>query len=326
MSLFKDSKAFTLIELIIVIAIIALIAAAVFVSVNPAKRLGDAKDAVRASDAVAIEKAIQKKIADGYTVPVSMAALTEDTPYMLVTEGTATSGTCNCNTLDESIARIDLAGEFKSYLGDSVPVDADATGDDTGYYITRKGNNFYIKTCNAYGDEYTGSTDPCAGTPAIGTVCDGGALYAGMGPSPYDINKYMVTPGNCTDSPTPTCAGGTDTLTKAYQTATVSVGATSNTDGQANTDLLAARVDTPAAKYCQDMVYGGYSDWFLPALDEIATVLNANRIALGDFGALYWSSTEQSNLAAWYYLTPGGPNDWDKTVAGTFLIRCVRRY
>ena len=42
-----SKKGFTLIELIIVVAIIALLAAATFVAVNPAKRIGEANDAQR---------------------------------------------------------------------------------------------------------------------------------------------------------------------------------------------------------------------------------------------------------------------------------------
>lgn len=157
---YNSQSAFTLIELIIAVAIVALIAAATFVSIDPAQRLGDAKDAIRASDAVAIEKAVQKAIAEGAAVPIEMAALSENVPYMLVTEGAATSGACNCNTLDESIARIDIAGEFEAYMGSDMPVDDEATGDDSGYYITRKGNSFSVASCNAHGDEFVDTSCP----------------------------------------------------------------------------------------------------------------------------------------------------------------------
>ncbi|MDQ5970976.1 MAG: hypothetical protein QG603_753, partial [Patescibacteria group bacterium] len=43
----KTFKGFTLIELIIVIAVIALLAAATFVAINPAKRVGDANNSRR---------------------------------------------------------------------------------------------------------------------------------------------------------------------------------------------------------------------------------------------------------------------------------------
>ena len=57
-------KGFTLIELIIVIAIIALLAAATFVAVNPAKRIGDANNAQRWSDVTAIADAWSTYVAD----------------------------------------------------------------------------------------------------------------------------------------------------------------------------------------------------------------------------------------------------------------------
>ena len=189
-------KGFTLIELIIVIAIIALIAAAVFVSVDPAQRIGDAKDSVRVSDAIAIEKAMQKAIAEGAAVPVSMAALTEDTPYMLVTEGGDDTGTCNCNTLDQAINRVDIAGDFESYLGVSVPVDSEASGDDTGYYVTRKSNSFYVEPCNAYGDEYE-VPQTCGNGILEGTeVCDSNFTVACTVDTDYYEGGYVGT-GAC---------------------------------------------------------------------------------------------------------------------------------
>ena len=41
---------FTLVELIIVIAIIAILAAAIFVAIDPARRLNEARNARRSSD------------------------------------------------------------------------------------------------------------------------------------------------------------------------------------------------------------------------------------------------------------------------------------
>lgn len=194
-----NNKAFTLIEIIIVIAIIGLISAAVFVSVDPAKRLGDAKDAIRASDTVAIEKAIQKAIAEGTVVPVSMAALTEDTPYMMVTNGGDDTGSCNCNTLDQQISRIDIAGSFENYLGTTLPVDSDATGDDTGYYITRKGNSFYVEACNAYGDEYVAGQTCGNGILEGDEVCDSNFTMqcVGAGVLTYYSSGYVEDGVTC---------------------------------------------------------------------------------------------------------------------------------
>src|SRR3990167_11112505 len=60
----SSRKGFTLIELLIVIAIIAALAIAVFVALNPAQRLKDAKDARRTADADTILTAIHASIVD----------------------------------------------------------------------------------------------------------------------------------------------------------------------------------------------------------------------------------------------------------------------
>lgn len=138
----------------IVIAVIALLAVAIFVVVDPAHRFNDAKETIRKLDTLAIERAIEKTIAEETIVPTALASLSDNIPYMLVTDGGDDSGTCNCATLDEPIARIDIAGAFKNYLGSEVPVDSEATGDDTGYYISKNKNDFTVKSCNAAGDTF----------------------------------------------------------------------------------------------------------------------------------------------------------------------------
>lgn len=109
----------------------------------------------------------------------------------------------------------------------------------------------------------------------------------------------MTTPGGCTDSATPTCAGGTDTVTKTWGTYGTLTNIVNNTDGMANTLALVTSypADTLAAKFCHDMVYGGYSDWFLPAHTELIN-LTANRFVISGFridtatSYHYFSSTE----------------------------------
>ena len=58
------NSGFTLIELIIVVAIIALLAAASFVAINPGKRVGDANNAKRWSDITAIADAYSAYLVD----------------------------------------------------------------------------------------------------------------------------------------------------------------------------------------------------------------------------------------------------------------------
>jgi len=48
-----------------------------------------------------------------------------------------------------------------------------------------------------------------------------------------------------------------------------------------------------AAKLCSDLVYGGFSDWFLPSMEELNLMyVNLHKKGLGGFSGFYWSSSE----------------------------------
>ena len=75
----KNNKAFTLIEVLLVIAIIAVLAAAVFVAINPAKNISDARNTQRRSDVAQILSAISQGFIDNVTlsgVPTCVASTT----------------------------------------------------------------------------------------------------------------------------------------------------------------------------------------------------------------------------------------------------------
>lgn len=206
--------------------------------------------------------------------------------------------------------------------------------------------------------------DPCSGTPALGTACAGGALYAGI----FDGGKYMITPGNCTDSVTPTCNGATDTLNKRWIGSTGSTGdivgvenVTSNVTpssssyrGHVNTPVIAADPlisSDSAADYCNDMVYGGHSDWYLPSKSELVYIYCHANISGGShntsypqedvdcvsyggktselpgFAAqIYRSSTEYNGTYAWVQLFSSGFQGGSYGKSSSYRVRCIRRY
>lgn len=149
----------------------------------------------------------------------------------------------------------------------------------------------------------------------IGERCGGFIVYAGMSGGSriyamsFDLGIYQWNNGS--------------------SNWTIS-GATSSSDGLANTNTLVSLSDagTPyqAAEACRSLG----ADWYLPARDEII-LLYTNRDAIGGFNetgtfpnAVYWSSNERSNQNAEVrYFHTGGSGQNRKSSA--YNVRCVRR-
>ena len=81
-----------------------------------------------------------------------------------------------------------------------------------------------------------------------------------------------------------------------------------------------------AARLCGDLVFGGYSDWYLPSKDEL-NKLYINRLAIGGFEIYtYFSSTEYDNSNAWsHYFDEGSQFSDGKNFNGRF-VRAVRSF
>jgi prepilin-type N-terminal cleavage/methylation domain-containing protein len=154
-------KGFTLIELIIVIAIIALLAAATFVAVNPAKRIGDANNSQRWSDITAIADAWQTYLADNSGVSAtgstdgSSAVLDYDT-FMIATSTytTQTNGTNTCAATTVNAFLNLNALITNGYIGaiGTDPEYAAASDDDNSNYYFYNADSGIIKVgaCDTY--------------------------------------------------------------------------------------------------------------------------------------------------------------------------------
>ncbi|MBF0503671.1 MAG: hypothetical protein HQL14_01075 [Candidatus Omnitrophica bacterium] len=189
-------------------------------------------------------------------------------------------------------------------------------------------------------------------------------LYAGT----YNNSNYMTTPSGCTAQTNPvtgyfypSCSGGADptapkwsdnahapsscNTTVGNTPCNVTTGASSQTDGRSNTNILASYADTDPALYCHYMVFGGYSDWYLPAASmnsdangELKNVLyfNSTNCSAGcqtphpltGFTNFYWSSTESSPTQDRFvsYVNGNQVSVTKTTSIGATRIRCVRRY
>jgi hypothetical protein len=93
-------------------------------------------------------------------------------------------------------------------------------------------------------------------------------------------------------------------------------GALSWTDGSVNTQSLLADFETYPldgfhinAKYCSDLNAYGYTDWYLPAIEELDSVLRKH-FWLYSHTKEYWSSTEDQTYPMFaYYSTYTNPED-----------------
>jgi len=185
-------------------------------------------------------------------------------------------------------------------------------------------------------------SDPCAGqspgyqVPPYGVICAGS----------YNGYKYMILPSGCLDSSCTGAGGGVDSVhkawannsgTSAYNTNT---GATSPDDGKTNTAILTTTIplgstnppyytDTDAAHWCSNMNYAGYTDWFLPAENEI-NFFYSNKATLGGFRlSTYWSSTENDLTTAWRFSFINANEQTASKQANTALasfVHCARKY
>ena len=153
--------------------------------------------------------------------------------------------------------------------------------------------------------------DPCAGSPAIGTICADSSIYAGLTPD-GNVKMFMAS-ANEGDF-----AWATDTGTRRFVNDTAT--------GEANTNTLGTfgAGAHPAAEACLNTVAHGQSDWYLPALDELALVY----AVVGSTGGSYWTSTESTAggfpFQALYQSFIVGVTS-QNPVNSVFSVRCVRK-
>lgn len=150
-------KGFTMVELIIVIAIIAVLAAGVFVAVDPARRLHEARNSRRSTDVASILDTLVKIQTDNKgTHYTTVAAATAGSFYAI---GTSTSGcdvTCTAKTTQAGC--LDLSAIPSSYIA-SIPMDpSTGTVANTDYYLSKSATGtLTVGACDAEGEGSGGS-------------------------------------------------------------------------------------------------------------------------------------------------------------------------
>jgi hypothetical protein len=99
--------------------------------------------------------------------------------------------------------------------------------------------------------------------------------------------------------------------------------------GNANTNTIVTSqgAGNYAAKLCYDLVFEGFSDWYLPSKDELNKIY-LNKAAVGGFAFhCYWSSTEFNNLYAWFQdFHTGSQYNYYYGKGADFHVRAVRAF
>jgi len=207
---------------------------------------------------------------------------------------------------DEYIKYDNGTGSFTSVIEGLTP--------GTLYYIRAYATN---RVGTAYGDAIKVKL-------GIGLEYKGGQVFYFLQPSDqgYDANVIhglIAAPGDQGTEIEWGCMG-------------TSISGTSSAIGQGsqNTAKIVSNCTTSgiAARICDELSEGGYSDWYLPSLDELAQ-LHLNKADINNLDcANYWSSTEETYDLAWFYAFWMGNNTKNTILKEHYIlnVRCVRSF
>jgi len=154
----KDSsKGFTLIELLVALTILVILAVSVYVALNPAQRLKDAKDARRSSDVDSILTAIHQYIVDNKgSMPPNMPTVLQGEQQIgsSPTNATVCPAVVGTSCTGMATGCANLGADLPKYLA-SMPIDPAAGSIDltnTGYSVKRDANGIVtVKACHTDG-------------------------------------------------------------------------------------------------------------------------------------------------------------------------------
>lgn len=144
----SEEKGFTLIELLIVIVIIAILAAIIFVAVDPATRFADARDARRRSEVVSILNAVLKYQVDNDGDLPPGIDTSAATYQVLGTSITDCDTTCSAQSTEA--ACLDMTDDLGDVYLVTIPEDP-SSGDSTNtdYAINRTaGGRISVVACD----------------------------------------------------------------------------------------------------------------------------------------------------------------------------------
>lgn len=150
MGLRQTTRGVTIVELVVVVLLIAVLAAIIFIALNPVQRLAQSRNSQRASDVTAILEAIHRYTLDSQgQLPSGLSS------GMLVTQIGTQDSDCDvtCGVASAS-ACVNLNSSLAKYLK-QMPVDPSIGSQlKTGYFVTVTENNeIVVGVCSPEGDD-----------------------------------------------------------------------------------------------------------------------------------------------------------------------------
>lgn len=156
-------RGFTLMEFTLVFGLIILLALFTLIVIDPARRIGNARNSIRNSDAQNIQKAINAYALDNDALPTAITGLTNGVNYMIAAAGDNSGSTVSCAAVG-NIAKVDISNGTSALFNylTTIPIDPEQTAPYTngsGYYFRKQGNVIVdVKPCNVY--TYVAPTGP----------------------------------------------------------------------------------------------------------------------------------------------------------------------
>jgi prepilin-type N-terminal cleavage/methylation domain-containing protein len=138
-----NRHAFTLLELIVVVGILALLFSALFLLLKPAEKFAEGRNVKRRLDIEAIANAIVLHREDGGTFPAGI----DDQARLIVTDATSSCAGTSCSTAGSIAGCINITNDLRHELT-TIPKDPKATDGRTLYYVRYKDRQLEVGACS----------------------------------------------------------------------------------------------------------------------------------------------------------------------------------